>query len=91
MDTVNIYFLVALYRFNRRENTISSYIFGVKNILILLNLELLIGVNYQFFKYSQAIKTLIYTTNPIESLNSNIKRKTKSKGLFPTIDFAFKL
>ncbi len=33
-----------------------------------------------FFKYPQAIKTLIYTTNPIESLNSNIKRKTKSKG-----------
>lgn len=44
-----------------------------------------------FFKYPQAIKTLIYTTNPIESLNSNIKRKTKSKGSFPTIDSAFKL
>ena len=29
-----------------------------------------------FFKYPQAIKTLIYTTNPIESLNSTIKRKT---------------
>lgn len=44
-----------------------------------------------FFKYPEAIKTLIYTTNPIESLNSNIKRKTKSKGSFPTIDSAFKL
>ena len=44
-----------------------------------------------FFKYPQAIKTLIYTTNPIESLNLNIKRKTKSKGSFPTIDSAFKL
>lgn len=44
-----------------------------------------------FFKYPQAIKTLIYTTNPIESLNSNIKRKTKTKGSFPTIDSAFKL
>ncbi|RXJ84065.1 IS256 family transposase, partial [Arcobacter cloacae] len=42
-----------------------------------------------FFKYPQSIKTLIYTTNPIESLNSNIKRKTKSKGSFPTIDSAF--
>ncbi len=29
-----------------------------------------------FFKYPQAVKTLIYTTNPIESLNSTIKRKT---------------
>ena len=44
-----------------------------------------------FFKYPQAIKTLIYTTNPIESLNSTIKRKTKSKGSFPTIDSAFKM
>lgn len=44
-----------------------------------------------FFKYPKAIQTLIYTTNPIESLNSNIKRKTKSKGSFPTIDSAFKL
>ncbi|RXJ67938.1 IS256 family transposase [Halarcobacter ebronensis] len=44
-----------------------------------------------FFKYPQAIKTLIYTTNPIESLNLNIKRKTKSKGSFPTIDSAFKM
>lgn len=44
-----------------------------------------------FFKYPQSIKTLIYTTNPIESLNSNIKRKTKSKGSFPTIDSALKM
>lgn len=44
-----------------------------------------------FFKYPKAIQTLIYTTNPIESLNSNIKRKTKSKGSFPTVDSAFKL
>ncbi len=44
-----------------------------------------------FYKYPEAIKKLIYTTNPIESLNSNIKRKTKSKGSFPTVDSAFKL
>jgi transposase-like protein len=44
-----------------------------------------------FFKYPQAIKTLIYTTNPIESLNANIKRKTKSKGSFPTTESAFKM
>jgi putative transposase len=44
-----------------------------------------------FFKYPEAIKKLIYTTNPIESLNSTIKRKTKSKGSFPTIDSAFKV
>ena len=44
-----------------------------------------------FFKYPKSIQTLIYTTNPIESLNSNIKRKTNSKGSFPTIDSAFKM
>ena len=44
-----------------------------------------------FFKYPESIKKLIYTTNPIESLNSNIKRKTKSKGSFPTIESAFKM
>jgi transposase-like protein len=44
-----------------------------------------------FFKYPKAVRTLIYTTNPIESLNSSIKRRTKSKGSFPTIDSAFKL
>lgn len=44
-----------------------------------------------FFKYPKPIQKLIYTTNPIESLNSNIKRKTKSKGSFPTVDSAFKM
>ncbi|NOX14995.1 MAG: IS256 family transposase [Epsilonproteobacteria bacterium] len=44
-----------------------------------------------FYKYPEAIKKLIYTTNPIESLNSNIKRKTKGKGSFPTIESAFKM
>ena len=29
-----------------------------------------------FFKYPKSVQTLIYTTNPIESLNSSIKRRT---------------
>ncbi len=32
-----------------------------------------------------------YTTNPIESLNSTIKRKIKSKGSFLTVDSTFKV
>ena len=44
-----------------------------------------------FFKYPQAVRTLIYTTNPIESLNATIKRKTKSKGSFLTEESAFKV
>ena len=44
-----------------------------------------------FFKYPDAVRKLIYTTNPIESLNATIKRKTKSKGSFPTEASAFKV
>ena len=44
-----------------------------------------------FFKYPQSIRTLIYTTNPIESLNATIKRKTKSKSSFPTKKSAFRV
>ena len=44
-----------------------------------------------FFKYPKSVQTLIYTTNPIESLNSSIKRRTKLKDSFPTIDSAFKM
>jgi transposase-like protein len=44
-----------------------------------------------FFKYPNAVRKLIYTTNPIESLNATIKRKTKSKGSFPTEESAFKV
>ncbi|NOQ32071.1 MAG: IS256 family transposase, partial [Helicobacteraceae bacterium] len=44
-----------------------------------------------FFKYPDSVRKLIYTTNPIESLNATIKRKTKAKGSFPTEAFAFKV
>ena len=44
-----------------------------------------------YFKYPRAVRKLIYTTNPIESLNSIIKRKTKQKGSFPTKSAAFKV
>jgi putative transposase len=44
-----------------------------------------------FFKYPDSVRKLIYTTNPIESLNATIKRKTKSKGSFPTVESAFKM
>jgi len=44
-----------------------------------------------FFKYPDSVRKLIYTTNPIESLNATIKRKTKAKGSFPTEDSAFKV
>lgn len=44
-----------------------------------------------FYKYPKEIKRLIYTTNPIESFNSGIKKITKNKGSFPSKDAATKL
>jgi transposase-like protein len=44
-----------------------------------------------FFKYPRQIRTLIYTTNPIESLNSSIKSLTHNKGVFTTQDALLKI
>jgi putative transposase len=37
-----------------------------------------------FFKYPPEIRTLIYTTNPIESLNRQVKKTAKNKAIFPS-------
>ena len=37
-----------------------------------------------FFKYSPEIRRLIYTTNPIESFNSQLRKVTKTKRVFPS-------
>jgi putative transposase len=44
-----------------------------------------------FYKYPAQIRRLIYTTNPIESLNSMIKKAIGNKGSFPSEVSAFKL
>ena len=52
------------------------------------------SLRYVSWKDRKAVASdlkMIYATNPIESLNSSIKRHTKSKGSFPTIDAAFKV
>lgn len=43
------------------------------------------------FKYPAEIRTLIYTTNPIESFNSKLKKVSKNRGVFPTEESLFKL
>ena len=35
-----------------------------------------------YFKFSKEIRTLIYTTNPIESFHRQVKKYTKTKGRF---------
>lgn len=44
----------------------------------------------QYFDYPVEIRTLIYTTNVIESLNSSIRKYTKAKTLFPDDQAALK-
>ncbi|MGN1152980.1 MAG: transposase, partial [Candidatus Gastranaerophilaceae bacterium] len=44
-----------------------------------------------FMKYPAEIRLLIYTTNPIEAFNRGIRKVTKTKTSFRTIDSLFKL
>ncbi|WP_236877752.1 IS256 family transposase, partial [Clostridioides difficile] len=39
-----------------------------------------------YFKYPQEIRTLIYTTNSMESYNRLLRKVTKSKSIFPLDD-----
>ena len=44
-----------------------------------------------YFKYPQAIRTLIYTTNAIEGYNRQLRKVTKNKGAFPSDTALFKM
>ncbi len=44
-----------------------------------------------FFKYPEQIRTLIYTTNMIESYHRQLRRVTKGKAIFPTDDSLLKM
>jgi transposase-like protein len=44
-----------------------------------------------FFAFPPAIRKLIYTTNAIESLNSQLRKIIKTRGHFPSDDAATKL
>jgi transposase-like protein len=44
-----------------------------------------------FFKYPQEIRTLIYTTNAIESYNRQLRKVTKAKTIFPTDESLIKM
>lgn len=44
-----------------------------------------------FFKYPVEIRKMMYTTNAIESLNSQYRKVTKGKNIFPTDDSIMKI
>ena len=68
--------LQSLKNFEKKWN--SKYAYAVKSWKD--NIEELTT----FFNYPVEIRTLVYTTNPIENLNRNIRKYTKNKGSFPS-------
>lgn len=44
-----------------------------------------------FFEFSPIIRKAIYTTNPIEALNRQLRKVTKTRGVFPNDAAVFKL
>ena len=44
-----------------------------------------------YFKYPEAMRKLIYTTNAVEAVHRRMRKVTKAKGAFPTIDSLFKM
>jgi transposase-like protein len=44
-----------------------------------------------YFKYTKAVRRLIYTTNPIEGFHRQVRKYTKSKGAFTSENALFKL
>jgi transposase-like protein len=44
-----------------------------------------------FFHYPQEIRTMIYTTNALESVNMRIRKTIKNRGHFPSDEAAIKL
>ena len=44
-----------------------------------------------FFGYPEPIRRVIYTTNAIESLNAQLRKVTRKRGAFPTVNAARKV
>ena len=44
-----------------------------------------------YFKYPEAIRRLIYTTNAIEGFNRQLRKVTKSKTVFPSDESLLKM
>ena len=44
-----------------------------------------------YFKYSEPIRRIIYTTNIIEGLHRQMRKVTKNRSMFPSDDALFKI
>lgn len=61
------------------ENFIEKY---KSNEKLIRKLNSVIEHIFNIFEYPAEIRKIIYTTNPIESLNSSLRKVTRGKGLF---------
>lgn len=57
-----------------------------KNKLLMKKFENNVESMLDLYEYSENIRKLIYTTNPVESLNSCIRKVTNGKGCFVSIE-----
>jgi len=64
---------------------------GKKYPMVLRSWKSKWGLLSAYFKYSQDIRRLIYTTNPIEGFHRQVRKFTKSKGAFTSENALFKL
>lgn len=46
---------------------------------------------YSMLEYPEEIRKIIYTTNPIESVNSALRKVTRGKGSFPNEEAVMKI
>lgn len=70
------------------ENFIEKY---SNNIKLIKKVNSLIDYVFSIFEYPVEIRKIIYTTNPIESLNSCLRKVTRGKGSFISIEALLKV
>lgn len=46
---------------------------------------------YRYFQYTEPIRRIIYTTNTVEGYHRQVRKITKTKGVFPSDDALYKL
>ena len=53
--------------------------------------DLLVLSDSNNFQYTAAIRKIIYTSNTVEGYHRQVRKVTKTKGVFPTDDALYKL
>lgn len=70
------------------ENFIEKY---NSNAKLIKKVSSLIEHVFSIFEYPEEIRKIIYTTNPIESLNSSLRKVTRGKGSFISVEALLKV